>query len=81
VDLTVEEMPELVANRLEAMEAELQTIHKKPAYNLALQRNKEYMMGRRLHLQFLRAEYFDANKAAARLVKCLNGKLEIFGPR
>jgi hypothetical protein len=80
VDLIVEETPELVANRLAAMEVELQKIHKKPAYDLALQRNKEYVTGRRLRLQFLRAEYFDANKAAARLVKYFEGKLELFGP-
>jgi hypothetical protein len=80
VDLTVEEKPELVADRLEAMEAELQKIHKKPAYDLALQRNKEYVTDRKLRLQFLRAECFDAKKAAARLVKCLEGKLELFGP-
>jgi hypothetical protein len=34
VDLTNEEKPELVADRLEAMEAELQKIHKKPVYDL-----------------------------------------------
>jgi hypothetical protein len=80
VDPTVEETPELVADRLEALEQELQKIPKKPAYDLALQLNKEYVTDRKLRLQFLRAECFDAKKAAARLVKCLEGKLELFGP-
>ena len=74
-----DETPESVAEQLDAMDQHLRKISPKDAYDEAYKICPEYVEGRKLRLMFLRAEYFDAKKAAIRLVKFMEGKLELFG--
>jgi hypothetical protein len=81
VDKMINDEPtEFVSERLEDLERELRMIPIKPAYDQAEQISKLYVTDQKLRLQFLRAEYFDARKAAHRLVSFMEGKLEFFGP-
>jgi hypothetical protein len=80
VDKMIDEPTEFVTERLEALERELRMIPMKPAYDQAEQISKLYVTDRKLRLQFLRTEYFDARKAAHRLVSFMEGKLHFFGP-
>jgi hypothetical protein len=80
VDTMIDEPPEFVTERLEAFERELRMIPTKLAYDQAEQISKLYVTDQKLRLQFLRAEYFDARKAAHRLVGFMEGKLQFFGP-
>jgi hypothetical protein len=80
VDKMIDEPTEFVTERLEALERELRMIPIKPAYDKAEQISKLYATDQKLRLQFLRAEHFDARKAAHRLVSFMEGKLQFFGP-
>jgi hypothetical protein len=80
VDKVIDEPTEFVTQRLEALERALRMIPTKPAYDQAEQISKLYVTNKKLRLQFLRAEYFDARKAAHRLVSFMEGKLQFFGP-
>jgi hypothetical protein len=80
VDKMIDEPTEFVSERLEALERELRMIPIKPAYDHAEQISKLYVTDQKLRLQFLRAEHFNARKAAHRLVSFMEGKLEFFGP-
>jgi hypothetical protein len=80
VDSIVNETPEFVAERLEALANELQKILNKPAYDRAESTSKEYVTSQKFRLMFLRSESFDARKAAHRLVRFMEGKLKLFGP-
>jgi hypothetical protein len=80
VDAIIEEKPEFVEQHLEAMELELCNIPRKPAYDEALRISGCYVTDRKFRLMILRSEYFDARKAAIRLVKYLQGKVDYFGP-
>jgi hypothetical protein len=80
VDKIIEETPEFLEQHLEVMELELCNIPRKPAYDEALRISGSYVTDRKFRLMFLRSEYFDAQKAAIRLVKYLQGKVEYFGP-
>jgi hypothetical protein len=75
----VEETPELLAESLAALVQELISIPSKPAYELAEQLSNQYVTDLKFRLMFLRAEDFDARKAASRLVSFLSLKLELFG--
>jgi hypothetical protein len=77
----VEETPEFVAQRLQALDQALREISSKPAYDQAESICHEYVNAPKFRLMFLRAEYFDPKKAAIRLVKFMEGKLKYFGPR
>jgi hypothetical protein len=81
VDKMIDEPTEFVTERLEALERELRMIPIKAAYDQAEQISKLYVTDQKLRLQFLRAEYFDARKAAHRLVSFMEGKLEFFGSK
>jgi hypothetical protein len=50
-----------------------------PAFVLAQSINMAYVQNSKLRLRFLRADRFDATKAALRLVQWLQWKLELFG--
>jgi hypothetical protein len=52
----------------------------KPAYEQAERMTKGYVTDSKFRLMFLRANRFDAEKAATRLVNFMEGKLEYFGP-
>jgi hypothetical protein len=76
----VEETPELLAESLAALGQELRSIPSKPPYELAEQLSNQYVTDLKFRLMFLRAEDFNAKKAASRLVSFLSLKLELFGP-
>jgi hypothetical protein len=80
VDSIVNETPKFVAERLEDLENELQNISNKPAYDRAESTSKEYVTSHKFRLMLLRADSFDARKAAHRLVRFMEGKLKLFGP-
>eukprot|EP00980_Cylindrotheca_fusiformis_P009966 scaffold2202_cov87-Cylindrotheca_fusiformis.AAC.2 len=75
----VEETPDLVESSLHDMEAELARIAKKPAYDIASQLSPTFVSDRKFRLGFLRAEMFDVHKAAVRMTKYFELKLELFG--
>jgi hypothetical protein len=80
VDKIIEETPEFVSERLAALDQELRKISFKPAYEQAKKMSEKYVTDRKFRLMFLRADYFDPNKAATRLVKFMEEKLKMFGP-
>jgi hypothetical protein len=79
VETLIEETPDFVYAKLDALELEIQRINEKPAYELAEQMSREYVTDSKFRLMFLRAERFDERLAAMRLVKFMDGKLEFFG--
>ena len=81
VDREIVETPQLLAESLQLMEAALQQQVPKlrDLYNQARHINPDYVDAQSFWLQFLRAEYFDAPKAALRLCRFLAGKVEFFG--
>jgi hypothetical protein len=74
-----EETEDFLDEQLEALDRELREISSKPAYELAERSNKAYVLDRKFRLMFLRAEQFNAPKAASRLVRFMEEKLELFG--
>jgi hypothetical protein len=80
VDQTIDETPALLAEKLKLLDQELRKISNKPAYDRAERISKEYVTDTKFRLMFLRAEYFDAEKAGIRLVKFMDEKLAYFGP-
>ena len=68
VSAEVVETPELVETGLLLLEQQVNSISNKNAYNLAATQNWAYVNDRKLRLMFLRAERFDATKAANRMV-------------
>jgi hypothetical protein len=80
VDAIIDESQEFVYERLEALDRELHQIPSKPAYEKAKKISKEYVTDRNFRLMFLRANYFDFEKAAVCLVKFMEVKLKYFGP-
>ena len=79
VDQVQEETPEFIQKELAAMNDHLAGIAYKPAYDLAQQLNPTYVEDEKFRLMFLRAEYYDSRKAAARLAMFMEKKLEFFG--
>jgi hypothetical protein len=75
-----EETDDLVAETLVQLHDEINSIPFKNAYDLAYQMDSIYVESRKFRLMFLRAELFDARKAAERLVLFLEKKLKFFGP-
>jgi hypothetical protein len=79
VSAMVQETPELIAKTLFKMEQCLQKIHHKPAYDLAIDIEPDYVRDPKLGLMFLRADRFDPELAAKRLTRFMDTKLKIFG--
>jgi hypothetical protein len=77
----VDEPFDYVKNSLVLLEEELSkpTQLNKGAYDLAKFQSKEYVSSEKLRMMFLRAESFDAFKAASRMVKFFYEKYNIFG--
>jgi hypothetical protein len=77
----VKETPEMVASSLLQLELELQKLQlqQKYAYEAAKSMNPSYVQNPEFQLKFLRADLFDAPKAAFRLARHFQNKLELFG--
>ena len=75
----VEETPILIQTSLRQIDEALLKITEKPAYEIAEQENKMYVTDPKFRLMFLRADGFNPEKAATRLVGFLEGKLRYFG--
>jgi hypothetical protein len=80
VDAVIEETPEFVQDKLNALQEEISKILKKDAYERAEQVNRNYVHDPKFRLMFLRADYFCPKEAAARLVWFMEKKLHFFGP-
>ena len=81
VSQVVEETPQMVIEKLQQMEQALRAINNKTAYDQAETMDYQYVNDPKFRLMFLRAECFDSQKAAVRLVNFMEGKLEYFGPQ
>jgi hypothetical protein len=79
VDKIVEETSELLAAKMEELGREIPRIRDKAAYDQAERQCAEYVNSAKMRLMFLRAEYFDAEKAAIRMVMFFEHKLDLFG--
>jgi hypothetical protein len=75
----VDEPQEVIEACLTLLEKELTNIPSKAAYDLASSMSKEYTSSNKMRLMFLRAESFDAYKAASRMVGFFAEKYELFG--
>eukprot|EP00934_Nitzschia_sp_Nitz4_P002333 Nitzschia sp. Nitz4//scaffold80_size88189//78525//80210//NITZ4_005094-RA/size88189-augustus-gene-0.52-mRNA-1//-1//CDS//3329558651//2333//frame0 len=75
----VHETPELLSLKLLEIGEALETIHPKVAYDVALEMDRTYIESPKFRLMFLRAERFNAPKAAQRLALFLEKKLKFFG--
>ena len=79
VSAPVEEEEEATARLLSELEIELNCIHEKTAYEMALALNRNYVCNRNFRVMFLRADAYDAKAAAKRMVAFFEQKLEYFG--
>jgi hypothetical protein len=74
-----EETPELIEQSLADIEVEINKVKKKSAYDKALFLNSQHVRNREFRIMFLRADNFDAKKAAKRIILYFESKLELFG--
>lgn len=79
-DDEIEETPRFLRDKLELLEEELDQIHEKKSYELAVFANPNYVESDKFRLMFLRADRFDVRRAAKRIVAYWDRKLELFGP-
>lgn len=75
----IEESAEFVDENLAKLGEELSKIRNKEAYNAAKAIDQAYVEKRDFRLQFLRAESFDAKKAALRIARHFQAKSDLFG--
>lgn len=80
VDPQLEEKEEVLNSKLAALEDEIARFSIKPAYELSMKMSHVYVTSRKFRLMFLRAESMDPAKAAIRLIKFMELKLQYFGP-
>jgi hypothetical protein len=80
VDSAEKETPELIEEKLAALQDELDMIPHKPAYDEAIRISNSYIGSPKFRVMFLRACYLDPKKAAIRLVRHMEKKLQYFGP-
>jgi hypothetical protein len=75
------EDPSKMQEKLAELESEIQqqSASEKSAYQQALGISEEYVRGHSFGLKFLRADCYDAPKAAKRMLAFFEQKLEIFG--
>ena len=81
VERGIDETKEFLNQRLSEMEHEIQKLHPKTAYDMALQTNPAYIHDPKLRLMFLRCDHLNPRDAARRFVKFTEGKLQLFGPK
>ena len=74
-----EEAPDLIQQSNLEMESELDILEEASAYRTALALNAAYVRDDRLRLKFLRADRFDPKKAALRMARHFEAKLDLFG--
>ncbi|CAJ1949909.1 unnamed protein product [Cylindrotheca closterium] len=74
-----DETPELIQQSMLEMEAELGILEDAAAYRKALDLNSQYVRQDRFRLKFLRADRFDPKKAALRMARHFEAKLDLFG--
>ena len=79
VSEVITETPDLIEERLFELEVELHKIFPKPAYDQAMYSDPDYVLDTKFRLMFLRADLFDAKKAAARMVRYFRDKQNLFG--
>jgi hypothetical protein len=81
VSSTQGETPELRRERMKDMEAHIQQMDptEKRAYSLAYQDSANYVTSERFTMRFLRTENLDPKRAAERLIRYFEHKLELFG--
>lgn len=80
VDDSVEETPEFVQNMLLQLDNELEKlVTDSEAYRVAMAQDPAYVRSVKFRLCFLRCTGFHPEKAAARLLAFLEGKLKYFG--
>jgi hypothetical protein len=79
ISTPVVETPELVEEYLRGMEFELSRIPNKHAFDLAMLLSEPFVTDRKFRLGFLRAESFNVRKAAGRMARYFETKLELFG--
>jgi hypothetical protein len=79
VSAMIQETPQLIAKTLYKMEHGLEKIQYKPAYDLAIALQADYVRDPKLRLMFLRADRFDPELAAKRMIKFIDWKLKLFG--
>jgi hypothetical protein len=74
-----DETPEFLLSCLDQLDEAVFKLPFKPAYLRAKMESPEYVNNRSLRLQFLRAEYFEPERAATRLASFFETKMELFG--
>ena len=75
----VTETPELIHLSLLDLQNEIELLPDKQAYNLAERLSSEFVHDRSFRLAFLRCDMFDCQKAALRIVRHFQMKLDLFG--
>lgn len=76
---TQSETPGFVEKSLKDFNEELEKVKSKKAYYMAKSISLNYVSNKKIRLQFLRAENYNAKNAANRMVMFFESKLEIFG--
>ena len=75
----VAETPELVHINLLELQNEIELLPDKQAYNLAEKMDSDFVHDQDFRLAFLRCEKFDCPKAALRIIRHFQMKLDLFG--
>ncbi|KAL3935574.1 MAG: hypothetical protein SGBAC_008938, partial [Bacillariaceae sp.] len=75
----VAETPELIEESLIALQTNIELLPDKRAYNIAERLVPKYVRDRDFRLAFIRCDKFDCQKAALRIVRHFQMKLELFG--
>ena len=73
----VAETPQLLEAKLKEFDQAMMSIEEKPAYELAIARDPAFVESERV--KFLRCENYDPLRAAKRMVKFFQSKLELWG--
>ncbi|KAL3927399.1 MAG: hypothetical protein SGBAC_013103 [Bacillariaceae sp.] len=74
-----QETPGLIQESLVRIQNEIELLPDKRAYNSAERLDPQYVKNSDFHLSFLRCEKFDCQKAALRIVRHFQMKLDLFG--
>ena len=75
----IEETPELISTRLMEMESHIRNQLYREAYDIAESMNPNYVRDPEFRLMFLRADLFDTQNAALRLIRHFEAKRDLFG--
>jgi len=77
----IDETPELLEHSLKCFDDEILKLplREKKQHEYCMQMNSTYILSSLFRLRFLRAEFFDAKKAAIRYCRCLDMLVDYFG--